>query len=41
MGGHLDLVKGTVVVAGGMVLALVYGAFDVLVISTALIIVHI
>ena len=36
--GHLDLIKSAVIIACGMILALVYGAFDMLVVSTGLVI---
>lgn len=40
VGGNLDLVESAVVIASGMVLALADSAFDVLVVSAVLVIVH-
>ena len=40
MSSYLDLVESAVIVTRGVVLALVYGAFNVLVISAAVVIVH-
>ena len=40
MGGNLDLVKGAVIIAGGMVSALCNGAFDALVVGAGAMVVH-
>jgi hypothetical protein len=40
VGGNLDLIKGAVIVASGMICALCNGAFDALVISAGILVVH-